>query len=424
MPDIMPFRALHYKPETMNHAEKVLCPPYDVISPLQQQELYDLSPCNAIRLELPMEPDPYGAAMERLLEWSRTGELLRDDEPAVYPCMQTFMDADGVTHNRTGFFCAMRLYDFAERKVLPHEKTLSGPKADRLNLFRKTKTNISPIFGLYADPDKSADRHIARFASDNPPMIDVVFQGVRNRMWKITDREIIEELRAGILHRTVFIADGHHRYETGLNYRNERAALNPHHTGNEACNFIMTFLTNIHDEGLIIFPIHRLLHSLEQFDAGEFRKNLEEYFTVTELPDRETLKRWLAEEPSSYTYGVVTPERLLGITLKESPLEVLDRSIPESLRNLGLVVLHELVLGKLLRITPEALSKQSNIRYIKDEAELYAAVENGTAQAGFVVKPTTVQQVVAVSESGEVMPQKSTFFYPKIMTGLVFNPLD
>jgi len=420
----MPFRALHYKQETMNHAEKVLCPPYDVISPARQQELYELSPCNAVRLELPLESDPYQAAMERLLEWSRIGELVRDAEPAIYPYMQTFEDAEGAVYNRTGFFCAMRLHDFVERKVLPHEKTLSGPKADRLNLFRKTKTNISPVFGIYADPDKAADRQIAAFASSNPPLIDAVFQDVRNRMWKITDKEIVEKVRAGLQHRTVFIADGHHRYETGLNYRNERAAMNPAHTGNEAYNFILACLANMHDEGLIIFPIHRLLHSLEQFDALAFRRQLEQYFVVTELPHREALKRYLADEPSIYAYGVVTREYMLGIVLKGSPEELLDHATPDSLRKLGLVALHEIVLGRLLGITPEAMAKQSNIKYIKDEAELYAAVENGAAQAGIVVKPTTVQQVVAVSESGEVMPQKSTFFYPKIMTGLVFNPLD
>jgi uncharacterized protein (DUF1015 family) len=423
MPEIMPFKGILYNPELLKSADGLICPPYDVISPAFQQQLYNSSPFNAIRLELPKEADPYEAAGVRLAEWLQAGELQHDTEPAIYPYFQTFNDVDGVSHTRCGFFAAMRLHDFAEKKVLPHEKTLSGPKADRLNLFRKTKTNISSIFGLYADESKSVDRLMKSFAEANESVIDAEFQGVRNRMWRITDPSLVGQFQQTLQERVVYIADGHHRYDTGVNYRNERAAANPSHTGEEPYNFILTYLANIHDEGLLIFPIHRLVHTLPNFDRTMLRVALEEHFTLTDLHDRAELKHFFDQGPSNFTYGVVTPGSVVGITLKSDPDTLVDRSRPEALKSLGLVLLHDLILGKLLGISQDAMAKQSNLVYVHDDREVFEAVESGKVQVGFVVKPTTVAQVLAVSETGEVMPQKSTFFYPKIMTGLVFNPI-
>jgi uncharacterized protein (DUF1015 family) len=423
MPEIIPFKGILYNPELLKDADGLICPPYDVISPAFQQQLYNRSPFNAIRLELPMEDDPYTAAALLLGEWLQAGKLQHDTVPAIYPYLQTFDDVDGVSHTRCGFFAAMRLYDFAERKVLPHEKTLSGPKADRLNLFRKTKTNISSIFGLYADKSKTADRVMNSFAEANEPVIDAEFQGVRNRMWRITEPELVAQFQQTLQERAVYIADGHHRYDTGVNYRNERAAANPSHTGDEPYNFILTYLANIHDEGLLIFPIHRLVHTLAGFDRTALRAALEEHFTLTDLRDRVELKRFFEQEPSNYTYGVVTPGSVVGITLKSELQTLVDPSRPEALKDLGLVLLHDYILGKLLGISQEAMAKQSNLLYVHDDREVFDAVESGKVQLGFVVKPTTVGQVLAVSETGEVMPQKSTFFYPKIMTGLVFNSI-
>ena len=424
MPEIVPFKGILYNSELRLKASGLICPPYDVISEELQQQLYRSSPFNAIRLELPLESDPYTAAASRLREWLHDGELKKDPVPAIYPYFQTFKDSEGNTHTRSGCFAAMRLYEFAEKKVLPHEKTLSGPKADRLNLFRKTKTNISSIFGLYADASKAADDLLKAFAETHEPIVDALFQGVKNQMWRITDTQLINQIQNSLMERSVYIADGHHRYETGVNYRNECAAANYEHTGQEAYNFILVYLANIYDEGLLIFPIHRLVHSLEGFDAAGLKRRLQEFFAVTELHDRAALKAFLDCEPSTYAYGVVTSGNVYGISLKTDPSPLLDSSRPEALKRLGLVLLHDLVLGRLLGISQEAMAKQSNLLYVKDDREVFESVASGQVQVGFVVKPTTVEQVLAVSETGEVMPQKSTFFYPKIMTGLLFNPLE
>ncbi|NTU96923.1 MAG: DUF1015 domain-containing protein [Chlorobiaceae bacterium] len=424
MPEIRPFRGLRYNPVIAGDMADLISPPYDVIPPSMQEALYGSSPYNSIKLELPKEADPYAAAAQRLAEWLQEGILFEESEPALYPCSQTFTDHEGHTHTRSGFFAALRLHEFSERKVLPHEKTLSGPKADRLNLFRTTKTNISAIFGLYADAEGMADSLVAAYTSSHEPVVDAMFQGIRNRLWRLADPETVALVQKALQDRNVYIADGHHRYETGLNYRRERASANPAHTGEEPYNFILAYLNNIHDRGLVVYPIHRLVHSLQGFDAAAFRSRLAEHFFVTELEGRADMKAYLETASSSYAYGIVTAGTVLGITLKDDPSGLLDSGISPALGQLGLVVLHEVVLNRVLGIGQDALAKQTNIVYVKDDAEVFDALADGKAQLGFVVKPATVGQVLAVSESGGVMPQKSTFFYPKIMTGLVFKPLD
>ena len=423
MPEIRPFKGLRYNPETAGDMENIICPPYDIIPPAMQQELYDSSEYNAVRLELPKEDDPYGAAAERLMKWMEGGALMQDDEPALYPYFQTYTDPEGNTYTRKGFFCALRLHEFSEKKVLPHERTLSGPKKDRLNLFKRTKANISSIFGLYADQELRADRAVDAFAADNEPIVDAAFQGVRNRLWKMTDPDLVAAVQQVLIDRQVYIADGHHRYETGVNYRNLRAEENPSHTGDEPYNFILIYLANIFDEGLIIFPLHRMVHNLEQFDPEGLIDTLSTNFEVKPLGGREELRQYLEGESSSHVYGVVTSAGVWGIRLKNPPETRLGDSVPAPLLQLSVVVLHELVLQRMLGITPEAMRSQSNLIYEEDDRQVFEAVEKGDIQVGFVVKPTTVQQVLDISGEGEVMPQKSTYFYPKIMTGLVMHRL-
>lgn len=423
MPEIQPFRALRYSKGATAGKARLVCPPYDVISPALQRELYEVSPYNAVRLELPMEPDPYKAAAERIALWLQSGVLARDEEPAIYPCFQTYTDPGGEEHTRKGFFCALRLYEFSEAQVLPHERTLSGPKADRLNLFRKTGVNISSIFGLYADEELDADRLINRFVAENEPVVDEEFHGVRNRMWKITDRELIARVQQVVLERKVYIADGHHRYETGVAYRTLRASENPGHTGQEPYNFILTYLANTYDEGLLIFPLHRMVHGLQGFDQDVFMERLGVDFSIHQLHGRAELHAWLDAHASRHAFGMVTSRGIFGISLKGLPEPMLNGPVPVPLQQLDVVVLHELVLHRMLGISPEAMREQANLVYTEHDHEVFEAVGRGDIQVGFIVKPTTVRQVMDIAAAGEVMPQKSTFFYPKIMTGLLFHEL-
>ena len=424
MPEIASFKGIVYGPGVEEDASVLICPPYDAIPPLMQRELYEASPYNAVRIELPMEADPYMAAASRIQEWLASGILKEDSQPALYPCFQTFEDEHGVSRTRYGFFAALRLYEISEQEVLPHERTLSGPKADRLSMFRKTGMNISSIFGLYADESRAADALIKEFAEHHEPVIDAELQGVRNVLWRMTDPGLIESVQSVIQGVKIYIADGHHRYETGVAYRNERAAANPAHTGREPYNYILAYLENIHDEGLLVFPIHRLIHGLDGFDPKAFIARLEQYFTVWELPGRSALEEFLSTHSGSTVYGVVLPGIVLGISLDLKPAEVLKVPVPEVLQHLGVVVLHDLVIGQMLGISAEATAHESNITYVKNDRDVFSAVADGTAQMGLVVKPVRVEEVVAVAGSGEIMPQKSTWFYPKIMTGMVFHSLE
>ncbi|HHE31707.1 MAG TPA: DUF1015 domain-containing protein [Chlorobaculum parvum] len=424
MPEIVPFKGVVYGPGADSEASKLICPPYDAISTEKQRELYESSDYNAVRLELPAEADPYAAAADRMRKWLESEVLARDDEPALYPCFQTFEDEHGVSRTRKGVFVALRLYEPPEGKVLPHERTLSGPKADRLKMFRQTGANLSSIFGLFADESRSSDKLLGEFAEGHEPVVDAEFDGVRNRMWRMSDPELTAQLASLLDELTVYIADGHHRYETGLAYSKERVAANPGHTGREPYNYILAYLSNIYDEGLLIRPIHRLVHGLEAFDAESFIAKLDWPFTVWELPGRAALDEFLTTGGEQPCYGVVLPEMVLGIALDPKPSEVLAASVPEALQELDVVVLHDLVLGQMLGIEAEAVEKESNLTYASSTDAVFDAVASGKAQVGIVLRPTGADQVMSVSRSGEAMPQKSTWFYPKVMTGMVFRSLE
>ncbi len=421
MPEIAPFHGITYNAARISRFDDVLCPPYDVIAPDMQEDLYAKSEFNAVRLELPKEENKYDAAAERLRAWLSTGVLQEDSHEAIYPYHQTFTTKEGKTYTRKGFIARCRLYEFDKGVVLPHEKTLSGPKKDRLQLFIKTGANISPIFGLYGDKEKLADTALEFFTSNHAPFIDAMdYQQTRNLVWRCTDSTIIAQVQSALRDKPLFIADGHHRYETAINYRNLRMSENPHHTGNEPYNFIMMFITNMFDEGLVVFPTHRLVHHLERFDLDGLLENLNPYFGVQELSEKKKLKEFLALYPHG-AFGLVAKDKIFGIHLASDLDKAIPEAMPKELKSLDVVLLHHLIIGKMLSICEEAQALQTNLNYSKDFDEVFDKVQNGEAQLGFVMNPTSVQEVEAVSKIGEVMPQKSTFFYPKVLTGVVFN---
>lgn len=421
MPEITAFHGITYNSAAISRFDDVLCPPYDVIPPALQDNLYAKSEFNAVRMELPKEENKYDAAAERLNNWLSTGILQQDSQEAIYPYHQSFTTKDGKTYTRKGFIARCRLYEFDKGVVLPHEKTLSGPKKDRLQLFIKTGANISPIFGLYGDKEKIADNALDAFTASHAPFIDAIdYQQTRNLVWRCTEISIINQVQSALRDKQLFIADGHHRYETAINYRNLRMSENPNHTGNEPYNFIMMFITNMFDEGLVVFPTHRLVHHLAQFDLDGLIENLNPYFGIQELSDKSNLKAFLALYPHG-AFGLVSKDKIFGIHLASDLDKAIPESMPKEMKSLDVVLLHHLIIGKMLGISEEAQASQTNLNYSKDFDEVFEKVQNGEAQLGFVMNPTSVLEVEAVSKIGEVMPQKSTFFFPKVLTGVVFN---
>ncbi len=424
MPEIIPFRGILYNQSRVPLAD-VVAPPYDVISAEQQAALYRANPYNVVRLILGTEEDRYTSAAEYFQRWLTEGILVRDEQPCFYLLHQTFDDRDGRTLTRKGFIALCRLEEFERRVVLPHEQTLAGPREDRLKLFRATNANFDQVFTLYSDPRKELDQLLNGNAK-TPPVIDVLFDDVQHRVWRIQDEPTIRAIQAFLSERQVLIADGHHRYETALAYRNERRAANPHHTGNELYNYVMMFFTNIDDDSLVIYPTHRLVHSLNGFDRSSFLALLGEYFIVREFREYEDVAEGM-KSSSATAFGIALHgDPLLYLaTLKPAytAQELVTDRMPEEVKQLDVSLLHSFILKRLLGISVEAQERKTNIDYVKDARQAVANVQAGQAQIAFLLNPTHIAQVRAVAKSGHTMPQKSTYFYPKLASGLVLHTL-
>lgn len=408
----------------------VVAPPYDVIDAAQRAELAARHPHNVVKLILPEgEGDAkYERARELFSAWRSEGVLVRDEEPAFYRYDQTFTPpgGKGAPRTRRGFLGLVRLVDLDKGIVLPHERTLSGPKEDRLKLFRATRTNLSPGFLLYRDPERALDAPLAtakELAAFQTP------DGIEHRLSKVTDKAALRAIVEVVAKSSLLIADGHHRYETALRYWKEapKSALErPEHA------FFLEFFANGDDPDLVVFPTHRHVHSLPRFDFAEAQKGAAELFDVTPLPPgasaevyTDALAKSGAKRPSLVICAGDGRASLLalkaGVDLAAHP--ILGKRVP-ALRKTDVALLHMGILEPVLGITPEAQAAKTNIWYPQDAAAALADLRAGKGQTLFLMNGTPVSQVREVAEAGEVMPQKSTFFHPKVLTGLCIHTLD
>ncbi len=424
MPTIAPFRGILYNRSKVDIGA-VVAPPYDVISQDQQDELYARNPYNVVRLILGREQDRYTSAAEYLKRWQDEGILARDPEPAIYVLNQSFRVDDRVVE-RKGFIALCKLEEFEKGVVLPHEKTLSGPKEDRLKLFKATKANFSQIFALYDDPEKKLEQRLDA-AAGAAPSVDVDFEGVNNKLWKLFDQDAVRSVTDEMKRKQVLIADGHHRYETGLAYRNWMRSRNPNHTGSEPCNYIMMFFTNLHDQGLVILPTHRLVLGLPNFNHASFMEGLHRFFDIEFVDGREAaLAKLRAIGHHAFVIAVIDDARLVLARLRNEALldEAVVENLPSEVRQLDVTLLHFCIIRKVLGISHEAQAEKLNLEYVKDASDALNAVTQGKAQVAFLMNPTKIEEVRAVAQAGFTMPQKSTYFYPKLLSGLVMNSLE
>jgi len=385
-----PFPGIRYDAARVGSMAAVVAPPYDVISPAEQAALYDRSPYNAVRLILPRDTDRAGASARALRAWLEAGVLTADAEPSLYVYSQRFSLGDGRSLIRDGVICRLRLEDFASGVVRPHERTFPGPKADRLALMRATGAYLSPIFGLYARPNEPVRTLVGPLGT---PLVDVLDAGgCGHTLWRVTDTAAVARFREALAHETVYIADGHHRYETGLAYRDELG-------GAGASAWIMACLVNMEEPGLVILPTHRLLRAPRRIEAAA----LDGAFASEPLGG--------APRPDG-AIDLVLPDRRLRLR----PTGVLARlgHLPAAIRSLDVAVLRDGLLAPL-GIRPDELA------FTHDDAEAQVAVASGEATAAFLVTPPSMATVRAVCHAGEVMPEKSTYFYPKLADGLVLD---
>ena len=424
MADIVPFRGILYDTARAGVLDRLLAPPYDVISDQERMSLAGKSPHNAVRLVLPEgEGDAkYGNAARDLRRWLEEGILRRDERRSLYRYHQRFA-IGGQTITRGGFICRIRLQRFEEGVVLPHERTLSGPKLDRLKLKRATRAHLSQVFGLYSDPARKIDAEFAALEGGPPELEGRTDDGVVHRLWRLTDPAAQQRVAAAMAGKKVYIADGHHRYETMLAIRDElRAeATSPR----SSVEYGSIFLTSMEDPGLIVLPTHRVVHGLRGFDLLRFLERLEVRFEVQELPPdgADALRGRLAESGRARpSFVLASGGRVFLLALRRGEESAVPGPTP--LRKLDVPILHALILEEILGIDRPAQEKQVNLRYVKDAAGALEQARLPEVQAVFLLNPTQVGQLREVADAGEVMPQKSTFFFPKLASGLVLNPID
>ncbi len=430
MATIRPFRAIRYNPEWID-LSAVITQPYDRIHEAEQARYYEASPYNYCRIIQGLKTaqdnetdNVYTRARCYARTWLAEGVMLREAHPALYVLEQTYVTLAGERRTRCGFSAALQLTYFDEGVVLPHERTLSGPKVDRLNLTRVTEAAWGHIFTLYPDDENRIQTMFRPYLESHAPLVaqeQVIESTVEQRFWVIDDPQLIgavvEEMAPK---RNLIIADGHHRYETALNYRDEMRQRHPDAPANAAFNFAMVTLVSMSDPGLVILPTHRLIHSYSKMSAAEALERARDYLDVTAVASRAAAEQALAaatvERPCFALYdGSYTVLTLRGP-------EVLERVLPERAadwRLLDVAVLHELFIERVLGIDKGAVERKENIDYLRDPQPGLAAVDSGQAQFLLLVNPTRMEQVRACTAAGEKMPQKSTDFYPKVVSGLV-----
>ncbi len=435
MAEIAAFRGILYDPDRVS-SERVLAPPYDVITEDDRARLAAQDEHNFVRLILPRDEKggdgdgKYAEAARTLKQWQQDQTLRRDDEPALYRYHQTFT-LEGQSATRRGFICLVRLHRFDEGVILRHERTLAGPKADRLQLKRACMAHLSQVFGLYSDPERKTDALFAGIEREAPAIAGTTSDGVEQRLWKLTDEAIQQKIVRLLADQKIYIADGHHRYETMLALRDELRERFPGRPARSTIEFGTIFLSNMDDPSLLVFPTHRVLHGLSRFDRSGLIDAARPFFAIEDagpvgpVDAPKVRARLQALGRRGPSFGVHAGGTLSYLTLrKDAPLDrILALRGPAVLRELDVTILHAVVLEEILGVDRAAQEKQTNLRYLKDTRAALREAALGDVQAVFLMNPTPVQQVRAVSDAGEVMPQKSTFFYPKLASGLVVSPI-
>jgi uncharacterized protein (DUF1015 family) len=441
MASIYPFRAWRYNPSAVR-LDDVVTQPYDKISPAMQEGYYQRSPYNLVRIILGLPElfdaeggeNVYSRAARDFKAWRHQGILVQEKDPCIFAYSQRFrVPGSDEIKERRGFIALGKLHDYADQVVFRHEQTLSKPKSDRLNLLKATRAHFGQIFMLYSDPAGTVQKLLYDGAGPADSQVTDEY-GVLHRVWRVSDPSVIRMLASTMADKKLIIADGHHRYETALNYSKEHAPANfartehsahelPHPPYPEAA-VMMTFV-NMDSDGLVILPTHRVVHSLKAFDPAAFTKAAEQFFTVERLPEAPAAN-YIDTLRNQKGTAFVAVSRMGAFLLRSRTDAVagLISALPENQRQLDLTHLHTVILDKLLGLDAEKVREQTNIRYLRDAGEAVDQVKRGESDLTFLTNPVSMEQLREVAFAGNVMPQKSTDFYPKLLSGLTIYALE
>lgn len=430
MADILPFRALRYNLDRVQAAQ-VVTQPYDKITPSMQQHYYAASPHNLVRIILGLREDGdntaenvYTRAARYSREWREQGILRLDASPSIYASSQTFTTPSGQKFERRGFIALGRVEDYAAKVVFRHEQTLAKPKADRLDLLRATRVHYEQLFLLYEDQGEID----SLLAVDGPATIDVKDEyGVEHRVWQVSDASLVQAVQQKMRDKKLVIADGHHRYETALNFRNECRQTGSSDR-NAPYEYVMMTFVNMNNPGLLVLPTHRVVHSLSSFSANDFETASRAFFNVDEVDaaiDAASATNLLRDRGQVGTALLaVSKNRAFLLRGMKSAADRFLEGLSAGQRALDVVQLHKVLLEGVLQLSEESIRNQQNLSYLRDASEALDQVRKGEANISFLMNPCRVQQVRDIAFAGEVMPQKSTDFYPKLLSGLTAYALD
>ena len=428
MPVIAPLRGIRYNPRRVPDLDKVVTQPYDKITPRMRDDYYQRSDHSFVRLIQNREENPYAASKGTFEQWLADGVLMKDPHPAVYPYRQVF-EHNGRRRIRRGLICLCKLEPFEGGSILPHERTLSKPKEDRLNLMRTTAKQFEQVFMLYPDDEDRVNKLLAPIWKWTPEVEVTDEYGTTHCLWSVSDPKTIRLIQNVLRPKTLVIADGHHRYETALNYRDEMLKKTEHPTGREAFNYRLVTCVNLDDPALVILPTHRLLGNIVDFSLNDFLSKARVYFGIAKISTDEIPRRLSASTKRSgrqlHNFLLYAdPEKTYSLMLR--PESGFDNFFsPErsaDYRSLDVALLHTVLLERVLGVKPEVI--ENHVSYERDWKTALSQVDKGAAQFAFLLHPTRPEQVRRIAENRERMPQKSTDFFPKLISGLVCFDVD
>ncbi len=420
MAEIKPIRAWRYNDQIINDIESVAAPLFDVVSAKQRAALYR-NPLNSIHLSVPQQPNAADRAKNLLAEWKRNSILVQDKLPGIYVYYQYFkLSGDSKQYCRKGFVCHIRTYPFKEKIILRHESTIPQAVNDRIELLEKTELHGSPTHGLYTDKYFELEKFMDE-AITNPIHETEDYQGVRDVLAIIQDAAVIKKFIAHLKEKTIILADGHHRYESSLVHMQQRIAANPHHAGNEGYNFHLMYLTNTEAGDLRILPTHRLVSKLHDFDPEKFIRELSNDFIVREMEDANTLNEIIAGK--KWAFGILMKDRAFKIKLKPEAFASMRWHFPEVVKALDLTVMHYFIIEKILGIPGKNQRASENISFDRSYSDCLTKVIKDEVQLAIITQEVSIEDVKRVCESGFTMPQKSTYFYPKVISGFLFSSI-
>jgi uncharacterized protein (DUF1015 family) len=438
---IAPFRGLTYNFKELGGISRLVAPPYDVINEQEQEEYYNIHPNNVIRLILGKKrtgdtdtDNRYTRSAEDMKKWEEAGVLVRPDAPAMYLTAHDYDPGDGKgSRTRWGLITLVRIEEEGSRVILPHEKTFSAHKSDRLNLMKACNAQLSQVFGLFDDSDNIISKCAAGLGGSTPDVSFDFKDGTSHRMWVIKDSAFFKKAANAMKDKSIFIADGHHRYETSRNFRNLMREKYGEGGEDKPYDYVMMYLSDMNDKGLTILATHRLIKEFQAFDKDAFLARVKKYFSIAEMPasgrgaERVFEFAKALEEAGRKTSAIGfyyhASEKYYILSLLPGAMDKSEEALHQSLKQLDVIVLTGLLLNDCLGITKEDMDNDKLIKYVSNMGDAISLIESGDCKMAFLLNPTKIDQVKDVAGAFLTMPRKSTFFYPKVISGLVFNKI-